>query len=371
MELNRIICGDTITEMKKIPDSCIDLIFADPPYWMRVDGVLHRVEGREYDGCDDAWDNQFKGLDDYEDFTRQWLSQCQRILKKDGSIWVIGSMQCIYTIGAVMQRLGYWFINDIIWHKKNPTPNFKGTRLNNSHETLIWATKNVRAKYTFNYKTGKELNRDTVDSHDFNNGVRKQLGSVWRIPVCQGYERLKDTNGNKLHSTQKPEELLYRVIAISSQPGDIILDPFGGTMTTAAVARKMGRQYLAIDNNEIYCQFGRKRVELINPEIGSIETALFDLKPPRVTMEEMINAQYFFPGEKFYLRNSGITVELTASGKVLHNGQVTDMHSAAASARGTQSRINGFDYWQVVREGQLVSIKEIRTRYINGMIQGR
>lgn len=182
IETDRIICGDCIEEMKKMPDQCVDLIFADPPYWLRVDGVLHRVNGNQYDGCDDEWD-KFSSIEDYKKFTKEWLSQCKRILKKNGSIWVIGGMQCIYTIGAMMQELGFWFINDVIWFKKNPTPNFMGTRLNNSHETLIWAIKDQKDSYTFNYKTAKELNTDTVSEKAYAHGIRKQLGSVWKIPL--------------------------------------------------------------------------------------------------------------------------------------------------------------------------------------------
>jgi site-specific DNA-methyltransferase (adenine-specific) len=234
IQKNVIIYGDTIEELKKLPDECVDLIFADPPYWMRVEGVLHRVEGTEFDGCDDEWDNQFNILSDYEEFTEKWLIECKRVLKKNGSLWVIGGMQCIYTIGSIMQRLGLWIINDVIWHKKNPTPNFKGTRLNNSHETMIWAVKSEKVKYTFNYKTAKELNTDTVAPDEYAKGVRKQLGSVWRIGVCQGNERLKDDEGQKLHNTQKPEELLYRIMAINSKIGDVVLDPFGGVSSIAS-----------------------------------------------------------------------------------------------------------------------------------------
>ena len=170
----KIICGDTIAEMKKLPSGSIDLIFADPPYWMRTEGVLTRVEGTDFDGCNDDWD-QFQSLEDYDKFTEDWLTECYRLLKPNGSIWVIGGMQCVYSIGAIMQKLGFWFINDVIWYKKNPTPNFMGTRLNNSHETLLWATKSKKAKYTFNYKTGKELNNDTVTEEAFAKGERKQF----------------------------------------------------------------------------------------------------------------------------------------------------------------------------------------------------
>ena len=191
---------------------------------MRVNGTLHRVEGIEFNGCNDEWDNQFNSNEDYETFTYKWLTECKRLLKKDGSIWVIGGMQCIYTIGSIMQKLGFWFINDVIWHKKNPTPNFKGSRLNNSHETLIWAAKSEKSKFTFNYKTAKELNRDTVTEKEFKEGIRKQMDSVWKISVCQGKERLKDEYGNKLHSTQSPKNL-YRIITISSKPGHTVQIP--------------------------------------------------------------------------------------------------------------------------------------------------
>lgn len=269
---HKIINGETLSEMRQMPAKSIDLIFADPPYWMRTEGVLKRVEGTDYNGCADGWD-QFNSLEEYEEFTRQWLTECYRVLKPNGSIWVIGGMQCIYTIGAIMQQLGYWIINDVVWHKKNPTPNFMGTRLNNSHETLIWATKSKKAKFTFNYKTAKELNIDTVDEDDFKKGTRKQLGSVWKIAVCQGAERIKDENGEKLHSTQKPEELLYRIIAISSNKGDVILDPFGRTMTTAAMAKKLGRSSIMIEMDKKYCEYGQKRVDAIKYEDTSIAKA--------------------------------------------------------------------------------------------------
>lgn len=361
---DKIICGDAIEEMKKLPDECVDLIFADPPYWMRVEGVLNRVEGTPYDGCDDPWDNQFETTKDYNDFTRAWLGECKRILKPNGSIWVIGGMQCIYTIGAIMQELGFWFINDVIWYKKNPTPNFRGARLNNSHETLIWAAKSDKARFTFNYKTAKELNTDTVDEEDFKKGVRKQLGSVWRIGICQGRERLRRDNGEKLHSTQKPEELLYRVIAISSNIGDLVFDPFGGTMTTAAVAKRMGRHYLTIEKELEYCQYGERRLSSITPVIGGIEKAVYDEKPLRVTMREMIAAGYFIAGETFYLKDFTEGGKLQPDGKLLYDGKIMDMHSCAALVKGSRAkRLNGFKVWYVLRNDGLVNIDAVRESY--------
>ena len=360
---HKIINGETLNEMQKMPAKSVDLIFADPPYWMRTEGVLKRVEGTDYNGCADGWD-QFNSLEEYEEFTRKWLTECYRVLKPNGAIWVIGGMQCIYTIGAIMQQLGYWIINDVVWHKKNPTPNFMGTRLNNSHETLIWATKSKKAKFTFNYKTAKELNTDTVDENDFKKGTRKQLGSVWKIAVCQGTERVKDENGEKLHSTQKPEELLYRVIAISSNKEDVVLDPFGGTMTTAAMAKKLGRSSIMIEMDRKYCEYGQKRVDAIEYEDTPIANAVYDQKPKKVTMTEMISAGYFIIGEPFCLRNGQEVATLLEDGRLLYNGESLDMHTCAATAREVQAkRLNGFDVWFVKRNNELVSIADIREHY--------
>ena len=364
METNVVICGDAIEEMRKIPDNSIDLIFADPPYWMRVNGVLKRVEGTDYDGCDDHWDNQFTNIEDYNRFSEQWLAECKRILKPNGSFWVIGSMQCIYSIGAVMQKTGFWFINDVVWHKKNPTPNFLGSRLNNSHETLIWATKSEKSKFTFHYRTARELNTDTVDGQKHIAGERKQMGSVWELGVCRGGERIKDVEGKKLHSTQKPEELLWRVIAISSNIGDIVLDPFGGTMTTGAVAKRMGRRYIMIEREKAYCKYGQRRIDETQEEIGPVERAELDQKPLRARLKEMIKAQYFTPGERFYLKNSDESGELTPEGRLIYNGQAMDIHICASVAKKRSAgRLNGFDFWYVLREGKLTSIKKIRDDY--------
>lgn len=366
MKLNQIINSDSIKEMNKLPENSVDLIFADPPYWMRVEGTLTRVEGTEFSGCDDEWD-KFDSLEQYEQFTKEWLSACHRILKPNGSIWVIGGMQCIYSIGAIMQQIGFWLINDVVWHKKNPTPNFKGTRLNNSQETLIWATKSKKSKYTFNYKTAKELNTDSVSEDEFSKGVRKQLGSVWRFAVCSGSERLKNALGEKLHNTQKPIELLERIIAISSKKGDIVLDPFGGTMTTAAAAKKLGRNYLMIEKSEVYCKYGQERLNLIqfnSFDNQDIANAIYDNKPKKVSMVEMIQHKYFIIDEWFYFKNGDRLAKLLEDGKLSYNGEKLDMHTCAAIAKGVKAtRLNGFDYWYVLRNGNLISINEVREQY--------
>jgi site-specific DNA-methyltransferase (adenine-specific) len=363
MQHNVIIQGDSIEEMKKMKSESIDLIFADPPYWMRTTGILKRVEGTEFKGVHEQWD-KFDSNEDYSVFTKKWLTECKRILKRNGSIWIIGGMQCIYTVGGIMQDLGFWFINDVVWHKTNPTPNFMGTRLNNSHETLIWATKNEKSKYTFNYKTAKELNVETISEIEHTKGIRKQMGSVWKFAVSSGNERLKDENGKKLHSTQKPEELLYRIIAISSKIDDVVLDPFGGTMTTGAVAKRMGRKFIMIERDSKYCSFGKARIDKEITQIGNIEKGTYDIKPKRVTMSDMIKDGFFFEGEKFFLKKQSETAELMVDGKLQIRGTRIDMHSGAAILGGLKAdRVNGFDYWRVERDGKLVSISEIRENY--------
>ena len=360
-----IINGDTVEEMNKLPPNSVDLIFADPPYWMRTEGVLHRFGGTEFDGCDDHWD-KFSDQDSYNEFTKKWLLACKRLLKPDASLWVIGGMQCIYSIGGIMQDLGFWIINDVVWHKKNPTPNFKGTRLNNSHETLIWATQSPKALYTFNYKTAKELNRDTVTDEEFRNGVRKQMGSVWRFPVCSGRERLNDESGNKLHNTQKPLELLERIITISSKIGDVVLDPFGGTMTTGVATKKLGRKYIMIERDEKYCKFGKIRLESTQFQNSDLAKSVFDEKPKKVTVEEMIRDKYLLEGEYFYLKDKSPVAVLCPDGKLLYQNQVLDMHTCVALAKGVKAdRLNGFAHWYVERNGKLVPISEIRENYRN------
>ena len=349
--MNIIINGESISEMKKLDSESIDMIFADPPYFMQTEGILHRVEGTEFRGCDDDWD-KFNSLDDYQTFTTNWLTECKRLLKPNGTIWVIGSMQCIYVIGSIMQNLGFWLINDVIWHKTNPTPNFTGSRLNNSHETLIWACKNKHSKFTFNYKTAKFINEN------------KQMPSVWRFSVCSGNERLKDKNGQKLHNTQKPIKLLERIIAISTKQNDLILDPFAGTMTTGAAAKKLGRKYIMIEREKIYCDYGKLRLDEIVFEESEISRADLDEKPIKVTMKEMIDAEYFVVGEKFMLKSGQVKAELLIDGKLFYEGKIIDMHTCAAKAvKSKAKRLNGFDIWYVMRNNELVRISEIRELY--------
>jgi DNA modification methylase len=238
LKINTIIKGDCTKVLKQIPDNSVDLIFADPPYNLQLQGELWRPNQTKVDAVNDKWD-KFESFEEYDNFCEEWLTECRRVLKENGTIWVIGSYHNIFRIGKIMQDLGFWILNDILWIKTNPMPNFRGTRFNNAHETLIWASKSKHSKYTFNYKTMKAFNDDL------------QLRSDWYIPLCNGSERIK-VNGEKAHSTQKPEALLYRIIISTSKPGDIVLDPFIGTGTTAAVAKKLGRKYIGIEKEDFY-----------------------------------------------------------------------------------------------------------------------
>ena len=290
-------------------------------------------------------------MDAYKEFTKKWLFEVRRLLKDNGTICVISGMQSIYEIGSILRELGYWVINDIIWKKSNPTPNFGGTRLNNSHETLIWAAKSKKSKFTFNYKTGKYLNGG------------KQMGSIWEFPVCSGNERLKDDNNNKLHNTQKPEALLYRIIALFTAKDNLVLDPFGGTMTTGAVAKRMGRNYTMIERDETYIKYGQKRLDSVVPEISDVELATFDIKPLKVSMKEMVQAGYFRIGEKFFNKQGESAVLADDSGKLTYNGETKSMHEVAALMMGQSRRVNAFDFLTVERNGCRVSINDVREDY--------
>ena len=350
--INKIIVGDTIEQMRKMPDKSFDFCFADPPYFMQIEEgkKLFRVEGTEFDGCDDDWD-KFSSMDSYKEFTKEWLQEVRRLLKDNGSICVISGMQSIYEIGSILRDLGYWVINDIIWKKSNPTPNFGGTRLNNSHETLIWACKSKKSKFTFNYKTGKYMNGG------------KQMGSIWEFPVCSGNERLKDENDEKLHSTQKPEALMYRVITLFTKPGDLVLDPFGGTMTTGAIAKKCGRNYTMIERDNKYVSFGQKRLDSVECDIGDVEMAVLDEKPGKVAVKDMVNEGYFMIGEAFIHKNGEKAKLVDETGKLEYSNTINSMHEIAAKMMNKNRRVNAFDFLFVERDGKKVSIKDIRNQY--------
>ncbi len=291
LPFDSILQGECVEVLNGLPEKSVDLIFADPPYNLQLTQELWRPNLSRVDAVDEAWD-QFESFAAYDAFTRAWLTACRRVLKDNGTLWVIGSYHNIFRVGAVLQDLGFWFLNDVIWLKTNPMPNFRGVRFTNAHETLIWASKFQGARYTFNHHAMKGFN----DS--------KQMRSDWEIPLCTGDERLK-VNGSKVHPTQKPEALLYRVILSSSNPGDVVLDPFFGSGTTGAVAKKLHRHWIGIEQEVRYIQAAQKRIEAIQPE--PYDDLVFDVRDkkrlaPRVPFVRLLEEGLLLPGQKLYFR---------------------------------------------------------------------
>lgn len=348
--INKIINGNCIEEMKKIPDESVDLIFADPPYFMQTEGVLHRTNGTKFSGVEDAWD-KFDDYKDYDNFTTEWLTQCKRIMKKNASIWVIGSFQNIYRLGYIMQNMGFWILNDVIWSKPNAVPNFGGTRFQNSHETLLWCTKDQKAKYTFNYKTMKYLNDG------------KQEKSVWNIGICIGNERLKDENGVKVHSTQKPERLLYNIIVSSSKPGDIVLDPFFGTGTTGAIAKSTGRKYIGFEMDENYIKYAQKRLDSIEENMDDIASLKLEVKPPKVPMEKLIKFEYIQVGQDVYSKDNQKIGIIESNGYINDGEDTLSIHKMSAKHLGLSNN-NGWDYfWVKNDQDELIKLDSLRYEF--------
>ncbi|MBQ3828981.1 MAG: site-specific DNA-methyltransferase [Aeriscardovia sp.] len=348
--INKIIEGNCIDEIKKMPAESVDLVFADPPYFMQTDGILRRTNGTKFAGVEDEWD-KFDDYAEYDDFTTKWLIECKRVMKKNASIWIIGSFQNIYRLGYIMQNMGFWILNDVIWSKPNAVPNFGGTRFQNSHETLLWCTKSRNAKYTFNYKTMKYLN----------NG--KQEKSVWNIGICTGTERLKDEKGQKVHSTQKPEELLYKVIISSSKPGDLVLDPFFGTGTTGVMAKATGRNYVGFEREKKYIKYAQKRLDSIQPVLDDVTNLKLEVKPPKVPMIKLMEYGYIRPGQKLYSKDGSEEVTITATGYVNDGVEDLSIHKMSAKMLGLVNN-NGWSYfWVKNDDGEFVTLDSLRYRY--------
>lgn len=347
--INQIIAGDCLENLSLIPDKTIDLIFADPPYWMQTEGELLRTDGSKFSGVEDKWD-KFSNYKDYDTFTEAWLKECRRILKPDGAIWVIGAFQNIYRVGYIMQNLGFWILNDIIWSKPNAVPNFSGTRFRNSHETMLWCTLNRKAKYTFNYKTMKSLNND------------KQDGSVWDIGICIGKERLKDKDGKKIHSTQKPEQLLYKVILSSTKPGDIVLDPFFGSGTTGAVAKRLGRNFIGLEREHNYIDAALNRIDAVEVDSSDLHNLSLEVKPPRISTERLVEGGYLEIGEELFDKNNKIIGILTKKGYVDDGEEILSIHKMSAK-KLNKTNHNGWDYLYCKRDGKLKAINDFRYDY--------
>ncbi|WP_418593565.1 site-specific DNA-methyltransferase [Ponticoccus sp. (in: a-proteobacteria)] len=346
LPLNQIVAGDCIEVMNSLPEGSVDLIFADPPYNLQLRGDLHRPDNSRVDAVDDHWD-QFSSFAAYDKFTRDWLKAARRLLKPDGAIWVIGSYHNIFRVGSALQDAGYWILNDVVWRKANPMPNFRGKRFTNAHETMIWASKGEGAKYTFNYEALKALNE----------GI--QMRSDWVLPICNGGERLKDENGDKAHPTQKPESLLHRVLVGSTNPGDVVLDPFFGTGTTGAVAKMLGRDFIGIEREAAYRKVAAERISRVRPfEKSALEVTQSKRAEPRVPFGQLVERGMLRPGEML-MNARGQSAKVRADGTLIGDDIKGSIHQVGAHLEGAPS-CNGWTYWHFKREGKVVPIDVLR-----------
>jgi modification methylase len=353
LPLDTILTGDCIAEMRKLPDACIDMIFADPPYNLQLGGDLFRPDGSQVDAVDDDWD-KFDTFATYDRFTRDWLAEARRILKDDGSLWVIGSYHNIFRVGTALQDAGFWVLNDIVWRKANPMPNFKGTRFTNAHETLIWAAKSAKSRYTFNYRAMKSLNDDV------------QMRSDWELPICGGGERLKDEDGGKTHPTQKPESLLYRVLLAASRPGDIVLDPFFGTGTTGAVARRLRRRWIGIEREPKYIAAARARIAATLPLDESAMEGMPERRAQkRVAFGLLVESGVVPAGTVLCDHKRRWQAEVKADGTLACGPAAGTIHKLGATLQGAPS-CNGWTFWHVEESGALMAIDALRQRHLSG-----
>lgn len=343
---NTILAGDCVEAMNALPEASVDLIFADPPYNLQLRGELHRPDNSRVDAVDDAWD-AFGSFAAYDRFTEAWLAAARRLLKPDGAIWVIGSYHNIFRVGSALQNAGFWVLNDVVWRKSNPMPNFRGKRLTNAHETLIWASKSEGAKYTFNYEALKALNE----------GV--QMRSDWVLPICTGHERLKDDKGDKAHPTQKPEALLHRVLIGTTNPGDVVLDPFFGTGTTGAVAKMLGRDFIGIEREAAYRKVAETRLGKVRRlEAEALAVTTSKRAAPRVPFGQLVERGMLRPGEVL-TSPRGKTAKVRADGTLVSEDARGSIHQVGAALEGAPS-CNGWTYWHFSKEGQRIPIDVLR-----------
>jgi modification methylase len=347
LPVNRVLVGDCLEELARLPDQSIDLVFADPPYNLQLERELLRPNNTVVDGVDDAWD-KFTSFADYDRFSQAWLAECRRVLKPDGAIWVIGSYHNIFRLGAALQDLGFWVQNDVIWRKTNPMPNFRGKRFTNAHETLIWAGRDAKSRPTFNYEAMKALNDDI------------QMRSDWLFPICSGPERLRDGEGHKAHPTQKPEALLNRLLLASTNPGDLVLDPFFGTGTTGAVARRLGRRWLGIERDPVYAEAAEARIARVRPlPPSALETAKSKRAEPRVPFGTIIELGILEPGNTLTDERGRVRAEVKADGTLAVAGQQGSIHRLGAHVQG-KTACNGWTFWHFEAEGVRKPIDVLR-----------
>ena len=346
-----ILQGDCVTEMARLPDKSVDMIFADPPYNLQLGGDLFRPEGSRVDAVDDEWD-KFESLTTYDNFTRDWLEQARRILKDDGTIWVIGSYHNIYRVGSLLQDADFWILNDIVWRKTNPMPNFRGTRFTNAHETLLWCSKSEKARYTFNYRAMKALNDDL------------QMRSDWLMPICAGAERVKGEDGSKAHPTQKPEALLYRILLACTKPGDVVLDPFFGTGTTGAVARRLGRRWIGIERETAYVKVARERIDSTLPlDESAMKTVPDKRDAPRVAFGVLVESGLVAPGTALTDAKRRWTAIVGADGSISCENHAGSIHKVGAALQGAPS-CNGWTFWNVDGDGALTLLDALRQQHL-------
>jgi len=346
---NRIISGDCIEAMGSLPAGSVDMVFADPPYNLQLEGELHRPNHSRVDGVEEAWD-RFDDFASYDRFSEAWLAAARRLLKPEGTLWVIGSYHNIFRVGARLQDLGYWILNDVVWRKTNPMPNFRGRRFTNAHETMIWCAKDREARYRFNYDAMKSLNDDL------------QMRSDWLLPICNGGERLKDRDGRKAHPTQKPEALLHRVILASTQPGDLVLDPFFGTGTTGVVAKRLGRNYIGIERDKGYIAVAEKRLGATpaNTDIDIVATPA-KRDEPRIPFGWLVERGYLSPGTLLTSANRRWTAKVRADGTLISADCRGSIHQVGAHVQGAPA-CNGWEFWYLEVEGKLVPIDLLRQK---------
>ncbi|PYE36088.1 modification methylase [Rhizobium sp. PP-F2F-G38] len=347
--LDTIIKGDCVSALEKLPDNSVDVVFADPPYNLQLGGALHRPDQSLVDAVDDAWD-QFASFEAYDAFTRAWLLACRRVLKPNGTLWVIGSYHNIFRVGAILQDLNFWILNDIVWRKTNPMPNFKGRRFQNAHETLIWASPSAKGKgYTFNYDALKAANDDV------------QMRSDWVFPICSGGERLKDENGDKVHPTQKPEALLARIMMASTRPGDVVLDPFFGSGTTGAVAKRLGRHYVGVEREQTYIDAARARIEAVEPLGGATLSVMTGKRAePRVAFNVLVESGLIKPGAILTDARRRHSAIVRADGTLASGGEAGSIHRLGAKVQGLDA-CNGWTFWHYDDGGVLRPIDDLRT----------
>ena len=347
LKLDIVIQGDCIQAMRDLPAGSADLVFADPPYNLQLKNELRRPDNSKVDAVDDSWD-QFSSFAEYDRFTRDWLSAARHVLKDTGALWVIGSYHNIFRVGAILQDLGFWILNDVVWRKTNPMPNFRGRRFTNAHETMIWAAKSAKQAYTFNYEAMKALNDDL------------QMRSDWTLPICAGAERLKDEKGDKAHSTQKPESLLHRVIVSSTKPGDVVLDPFFGSGTTGAVAKRLGRHFIGIERDADYVKVARRRIaDVVPADSEAIEVTKSKRAEPRIPFGMVVERGLLKPGQMLRDMQKRHAAKVRADGTIVCDGASGSIHRMGAHVQRLDA-CNGWTFWHFEYNGSLISIDVLR-----------